>query len=77
VPVPTAAGTLSKLEQSSLHEAENKEVSVPTADGALSKLGQSSLPDPENKEVSVPTAAFNQGPGSSRYRYLFVFWLMQ
>jgi hypothetical protein len=57
VSVPTAAGSFSKLQQSSLNEPENKEVSVPTAAGAFSKLQQSTLTETENKEVSVPTAA--------------------
>jgi hypothetical protein len=57
VSVPTAAGALCKLEQSSLHEPEKKEVPVPTAAGTLIKLEQSSLHEPENKEVSDPTAA--------------------
>jgi hypothetical protein len=49
VSVPTAAGSFSKLQQSSLNEPENKEVSVPTAAGAFSKLQQSALNEPENK----------------------------
>jgi hypothetical protein len=53
VSIPTAAGSFSKLQQSSLNEPENKEVSVPTAAGAFSKLQQSALIEPENKEVSV------------------------
>jgi hypothetical protein len=73
---PTAAGTLIKLEQSSLHEPEKKEVPVPTAAGTLGKLEQSSLHEPENKEVSVPTADGALGK-LCQSSHLFVFWFMQ